>query len=162
MSTSKFRIKLGAIEVEYEGSDEFLKKELPDLLAAVSSLHKEVGAEVTTSKTFSAPAASNGADSIAGTTATIAAKLNVDSGPDLIVAAAAQLTFVAGKDEFTRRELTAACRAGKNFWKKSYGNNFTKYLSTLVGDNSLIEVRDGTYALGAKKRQALEAQLAAD
>jgi hypothetical protein len=34
--TSKIRIKLGAIEVEYEGSEQFLKEELPQLLTAVS------------------------------------------------------------------------------------------------------------------------------
>jgi hypothetical protein len=35
---SKFKIKLGQIELEYEGSEEFLTKELPELLAAVSKL----------------------------------------------------------------------------------------------------------------------------
>ncbi len=34
--TSKIRIKLGPIEVEYEGSESFLKEELPYLLAAVA------------------------------------------------------------------------------------------------------------------------------
>ena len=36
---TKLRIKMGAVEVEYEGSDDFLKKELPGLLKAVLALH---------------------------------------------------------------------------------------------------------------------------
>ena len=50
--TSKIRIKLGAIEVEYEGSEQFLKEELPQLLTAVSELYaksaalKEAPAEI--------------------------------------------------------------------------------------------------------------------
>jgi len=39
MTTSKIKIKLGAIEVEYEGSESFLKEELPQLLSAVSDLY---------------------------------------------------------------------------------------------------------------------------
>lgn len=41
--TSKIRIKLGPVEVEYEGNEAFLKDELPDLLSAVARLHKESG-----------------------------------------------------------------------------------------------------------------------
>ena len=38
---SKIRIKLGPIEVEYEGSEAFLKEELPQLLTAVSDLYSK-------------------------------------------------------------------------------------------------------------------------
>lgn len=37
---SKIRIKLGAIEIEYEGSENFLRKELPDLVKTVTELAK--------------------------------------------------------------------------------------------------------------------------
>ena len=39
--TSKIRIKMGFIEVEFEGSEQFLKEELPDLLTGVSQLHSK-------------------------------------------------------------------------------------------------------------------------
>ena len=41
--TSKIRIKLGPIEVEYEGTESFLKEELPQLLEAVANLYKQSG-----------------------------------------------------------------------------------------------------------------------
>ena len=34
---------MGAVEVDYEGTEEFLKAELPALLAAVSDLYKQSG-----------------------------------------------------------------------------------------------------------------------
>jgi hypothetical protein len=43
LTPSKIRIKLGDIEVEYEGAESFLKDELPALLNAVSKLHHESG-----------------------------------------------------------------------------------------------------------------------
>lgn len=163
MSTSKIRIKLGAIEVEYEGNEEFLKKELPDLIAAVSKLHSDSGgrfdeadspAPKTKSKTQSG--------SFEGTTATIAAKLGSESGGELIVAAAAQLTLVEGMDDFSTKDLRAACRKGKNLWKKSYANNFAIYLANLVKAGALNEVREDVYALDAKKKKEVETALAKD
>jgi hypothetical protein len=41
---------------------------------------------------------------VSGTTATVAGKLGCKTAPDLIVAAAAHLTFVAKKAEFSRKE----------------------------------------------------------
>jgi hypothetical protein len=41
--TSKIKIKMGAIEIDYEGSEEFLKEELPSLLKTVSDLYKSSG-----------------------------------------------------------------------------------------------------------------------
>jgi hypothetical protein len=40
---SKIRIKMADIEVEYEGSEAFLKGELPAILDAVSKLHGDKG-----------------------------------------------------------------------------------------------------------------------
>ena len=40
-TASKIKIKMGLLEVEFEGSEAFLKAELPDLLAAVETLRPE-------------------------------------------------------------------------------------------------------------------------
>lgn len=160
-TTSKIRIKLGPIEVEYEGSEDFLKKELPELLAAVSKLHQESSATVPPVADASAeaqPSPKHG--QVKGTTGTIAAKLGGNSGAELLTAAAAQLTLVEGKAEFSKKELSQAAKQATNYWKKSYQNNFANYLGTLVANHSLIEVRTGVYALDAKKRESLEAALA--
>jgi hypothetical protein len=159
MSTSKIRIKMGEIEVDYDGSEEFLKTELPALLAAVSKLYAESGRGLSV-RPIDRPNApgTNGAGSL-GTTASIAASLGCKSGSDLIIAAAAQLTLVQKKDDFSRKELLEACKAGKNYWKSTYGKNMSTYLATLVGNKQLNEVSDGIYALAAAEKQTLEKKL---
>jgi hypothetical protein len=43
---SRLKIKIGPVEVEYEGEEKFLKEELPALLKAVSNLHKASGLDL--------------------------------------------------------------------------------------------------------------------
>lgn len=42
--SSKLRIKIGDVEIDYEGTEEFLKQELPQLLKTAMELHKSEGA----------------------------------------------------------------------------------------------------------------------
>lgn len=159
--TSKIRIKMGPIEVEYEGSEEFLKKELPDLLAAVSKLYHESGGNVAAGdESARTDAQNNGkATPATGTTATISARLAVKSGPELILAAAARLTFGLSKDSFSRKELLAEIQTAKQYYKKSYSANLSTYLGQLV-KSDLREVSKDQYALSAKKADELRKNLA--
>ena len=47
---SKIRMRTGRIEIDFEGSEEFLKKELPKLISSVSRLPKDMPAIETTAK----------------------------------------------------------------------------------------------------------------
>ena len=83
MTTAKMRIKMGPIEIEYEGSEDFLKQELTDLLSAVSKLYQDSGlpdvAPTTTGRTETA--AATGVESSrtsAMTVTTVAAKLSAN------------------------------------------------------------------------------------
>jgi hypothetical protein len=40
---SRIKIKVGAIEVEYEGEEKFIKDELPSLIKTVAALHEQTG-----------------------------------------------------------------------------------------------------------------------
>lgn len=99
-------------------------------------------------------------DGIKGTTATLAGKLKVKSGNDLIVAAAAHLTFVAGKAEFSRQELLDQVRGATGYFKDSYGKNLTNYLNARVKAGELMEPRTGHYALSATEAERLRVSLA--
>lgn len=158
--TSKIRIKLGAIEIEYEGSESFLKEELSDLLAAVAKLYKESGPPP---ETPNPPPnlGSVGTPIAQGTTATIAAKLAVKSGPDLILAACARMTFVSGQTSFTRKQISDEMKGATGYYKKTYFNNLSGYLEQLVKDQKLVEPASGTFALSIPTRTALEKQIAA-
>lgn len=162
---SKIRIKLGPIEVEYEGSESFLKEELPDLLGAVARLYKESGASLEASGEGSG--AGDGGEGgagtgsgLQGTTGTIAAKLVVKSGPDLILAGCARLTFVSGSASFTRKQITDEIKSATGYYKKTYLNNLSTYLQSLVKDQKLVEPTTGTFALSVATKSELEKRLA--
>jgi len=145
---------MGSIEVECEGSEEFLKKELADLLATVSRLHRETGSEPEDA------VGSDGNSGVVGTTATVAGKLGAKSGNDLVIAAAAHLTFVADKAEFSRDELRAEVQGASGYFRDSYNKNLTNYLGSRVKAGQLVESKKGRYALSAKEKSSLQRKLA--
>ncbi len=93
-------------------------------------------------------------------TDTIATIIGVNSGRDLIIAAAAHLHFTQGKATFTRQELAEQMRGAHSHFKSSYINNLSAYLNGLTRTDQLRLVANDTYALSSKKRQEIEAQLA--
>jgi hypothetical protein len=159
--SSKLRIRIGEVEIDYEGTEEFLKQELPALLKTAMELHKAAGASPGSKIPGGADGGKKDQAGVGSvTTGTIAARLKAKSGPDLLIAAAAQLTLVAGKTTFSRQELLTEMQNATAYYKKSYSNNLTKSLSGAVTDGSLQETAKNTYALSAGKRDTLGAQLA--
>lgn len=164
--TSKIRIKMGQIEVEYEGSEQFLKKELHELLEAVSKLYHESGEAAGEDETPKEDKVSRKAPAhdgkVKGTTATIAAKLGCKDGAakELLVAAAARLTFIADQEAFTRKELLKEAQSAKAYYRRSVNNNLTNTLARLVKDGDFTETATDTYALTATKSKELESKLA--
>jgi hypothetical protein len=168
MTTSKIRIKLGSIEVDYEGSESFLKEELPSLLAAVSDLYQRsshsVQDEPSAPELGGLPIGDNGRSEerarIEMTTGSIAAKLNVKSGPDLILAAAARLCIVDDLAKFSRKQLIEQMRSATAYFKPTYVNNLSSSLNTLLKDGRLNEPSKDTFALTANCEKDLRNKLA--
>lgn len=156
--TSKIKIKLGLVEVEYEGSEEFLKKELPDLLSAISKLYKESGIPAS-GQQLTDQLVSVGNTPLGGTTGTIAAKLKVASGSDLAVAAAARLTLGLGQGLFTRDQLLTEMKSASSYCKKNYISNLSNTLNGLVKSAKFVETAKDTYALSANTKSDLENRL---
>ena len=157
---SKIKIKMGQIEIEYEGSEEFLKEELPALLAAVSDLYNNSAPAMIEQQSNTAVTDPISASNVIGTTGTIAAKVGGSTGPDLAMAAAARLTFVLSKDTFTRKELLTEMQTATAYYKPSYSGNFSKILAQHVKDGKLMESAKNTFALSADSRKSIGAQLA--
>ena len=161
--TSKIRIKMGQIEVEYEGSEQFLKKELHELLEAVSKLHRESGEEAEVeadSENEASRKKTKSSGKLSGSTTTFASKLGCNDGPGLIIAAAAYLTFDQKMESFSRLELLKAAKSAKSYYKKTISNNLSGTLARLVKEQALVENSTGTYALNAAKMKELEAACA--
>jgi hypothetical protein len=164
--TIKIRMKMGPIEIEYEGSENFLKEELPELLRAVSKLYKESGLTDKSYSKMTKPDDQTVTEKeqpaqLEATTGSIAAKLQCKTGPDLILAAASRLTFVLGKEKFTREDLIKEMKSASSYYKKTYsGGNLTKYLSNLLKKCKLNEPSQNNYSLSASEISEIGAKIA--
>ncbi|HBU96596.1 hypothetical protein [Thalassospira lucentensis] len=163
MAESKIKIKMGAIEVEYEGTSEFLKEELPELLEAISILYRTVGEASESSGLAEVLPSGGGQPSsgvIQGTTNTIATKLNVKSGPELIMAAAAQLTFVENKETFSTAMLREKIKEATQYVNKSILSNFASNKSKLIKSGNLSELSKDHFSIPMNVRNNIEAKIA--
>jgi hypothetical protein len=150
--SSKMRIKVGQIEVDYEGTEEFLKKDLPALLLSVSKLFSgEAGkpnlatAEVHLDQHLSAK--------------TIASKLGVKSGSELVMAACAHLSLVKKQATFGRKAILDEMKGATGFYKSTYGSNLTKYIDSLLKSDDLTETGTDAYTISDKKAREIAAKI---
>ena len=161
--SSRVRIKMGQVEVEYEGDAQFLKDELPALLDSVSKLYREARSLNGDDDALDVPGPETpGAPKLhgVGTTNNIAAKIGAGSGSDLVLAAAARLTLGAGKPTFSRQALLEEMKTATSYFNKNYANNLSKYLTALVKAAKLMETAKDTYALSATALAEIEAKIA--
>ena len=112
---SKIRIKVGQVEVEFEGSEAFLKKELLDIVAKVSEIHGVNGKS-------NDPAITRGDARRSGavnlSTASIAAKAGC-SADGLGLGSAAQLTFSQDADIFTRQQVLGQMKSARAYYTRN-------------------------------------------
>ena len=158
---SRIRLKMGDIEVEYEGSEDFVKSELLSLVSQVASLYRETGLGLGPMDMPPTPKGDSVPESgVSGTTGTIASRLDSRTGPGLLTAAAAHLTFVKGLSLFTRQQLHDEMKTAKPYYKGTYSKNLSYYLQRLVKTGQFVESAKDTYALSANKNKELESILA--
>lgn len=160
---AKIALKIGHLEVEYEGSETFLKEDIFRLM------EKVVGFQAKHSTALSAAppqATTKNEDSTVGqseinmSTSTIATRLNAKSGPELAIAAAAHLALVQKKEKFSRDDIHENMKAAPSYYKKNMSKNLTTLLQSLVKSERLNQISDGHYALSAPERKKMENNLA--
>ena len=155
---TKLRVKLGAIELDYEGEEQFLKDEIGVLLEGIARLHKEAGRSLPALDAAGDGPGDDDAKTV-GTTASIAARLDVKDGAALILAACAHLTFVGKKSVIARKTLLDEMQSAAAYYKESYRKNLSSYLRSLMAQNKLNEPTRGNYALTAPEAAALRGKL---
>lgn len=156
---TKIKIQFGSINIDYEGSESFLKNEIPKLIHTISELYPSEISKITTSKESNGKSNGKSDSKIQLSTNSIAAKLNVKSGSSLAVAAAAHLTLVKNKKVFSRKELLTEMQTATSYFKETYRKNLTRTLGTLI-KNKFNEPSTGNYALTADAEKELRSILA--
>jgi hypothetical protein len=160
---ARIRLKLGHIEIEYEGNASFLRDGLLATVKELLELQKKnpsIAAPASAAPAPPAPPAAGGVGQFDHSTDTIATLLKADSGPDLVMAAAAHLHFVKGQPKFTRKQIVAEMKSSTSHYKKSYFGNLSTALTALTSKDRLRLLSKDTYAVSNTERTALEAKLA--
>ena len=161
----RVRFRFGPVEIEYEGTDSLFPQDLLTFLGDAVALcaERDVPATPETPPSDSG----HGVPPILPTrddlsVSSIAARMNAETGADLIMAAAVFLAECAGQPVFSRREILDTMKGSTAHYNKNMSSNLTSYLRGLVKGGRLNERTDGFYALTANEKQATEAILAPD
>jgi len=160
---TKVRISMQGLEVEAEGTQQFVESQLPLLLekmAELQRLNPNPGIPQIIQRGDALPEES-GTPKLHVTTNTIASLMNASSGSDLVMAAMAQLNLVQRKDTVARHELLEEMKSAKTFYKDSYSGNLTAYIDRLIKGRRLNLVAKETYSLPHSERQQFEQIIAA-
>lgn len=170
---AKIKLKVGSMELEYEGAPSFLADGIEALLEQMGDLASKVPTETPPPPAPALDAQEplgigngNGGSSPASdgrlnfSTSTIAAHLDVKTGPELLICALAQLTLVQGKASSTRAEILAEMKSATTHYSKSMSSNMTKILAGLTNAKRINHHSKDIYALNATERKELEAKIA--
>ena len=159
MSNVRFRIKIGIVEVEVEGEQQFVEEKFPALLMRVMD-ENGWGDDVETLKPaaeVAAPTASAAnKPSFDHSTNTIASIIDARTGPDL---ACAHLSIVKGEIKFTRKEILDEMQSAAAYYNHNYSGNLTKILQSLMKAKKLNLVSSHTYSLPKSQVDHFEAEL---
>lgn len=153
------RIKFGPIEIEYEGEEKFSKEEITQMLVKISDLLKDPSVTKTLEVTNDSAKTGKSGSDFQGTVSTFAAKVGGGSGPDLIIATAAQLTLGLGMDTFSREQLLTGMKSAAGYYKESHMKNISANLYSLVKAGKLKETVKGVYSLDAATKEELRSKL---
>lgn len=154
--SAKLRIKTKGIEIEWEGEVEFLKSEVPELIA---SIIQAIG-----------PAAEDdgpndeGADDIAPqtskfTTASAAAKLQPGNGPELFKIALAKLQISDRVEPAARAQIHGEMKAAPRFYKPAMRSNLNKMIDSLLASGEINEPSTGFFALSQMAHETIVQRL---
>jgi hypothetical protein len=153
---TKVRIAVQGLELETEGSQQFVESQLPGLMEKLAELQRAGGAVAVAPAANPSTRAANTYESVPMpqvSANTIASLSNASTGSDLVMAAMAYLTLIQQKDAVPRAALLEEMKAATTFYKDSYSGNLSQYIDSLVKAKRINLVAKNTYALPNAERQ---------
>ena len=163
--SAKIKLKVGSIELEYEGDPSFLKEGLESLLVTMTDLAKvappeDVPDEVGLPPASSPPNSNGGGNGLNLSTNTIAARTNSKSGPEILLCALAQLELVQGKEESSRSEILDEMKRAKSYFNENMRKNMSNHLESVIKSRKVNQHGTDKYSLSAAERKSFEDKLA--
>jgi hypothetical protein len=160
---SRIHIRLGSLELDFEGTESYIQNHLPELIEMLTSqvAFEAEEEESTTEYDLLTESSNNANKKLDMSTSTIANRLGSKSCKDLVLAACTHLHLVKGHEKYTRSNILAEMKTATSYYKQNFSKNLTPALQGLVKAGELNELADETYALEAKKLSELEKTLSA-
>jgi hypothetical protein len=160
--------KLGNLEMQYEGNEEFLKSGFPQLFRELLEIYgagsKNGGLQqpeippITDKPIIETPSNNNQVLDVN----TIAKKLQLEGRKNLVMAACLYLVLVEGKEVFSRDEIIVAMKAATQFYSENSLKSLSQYITSLTTQGYLLERAQDVYAIDGGKLKELQAMLAGD
>lgn len=164
MTSAKIRLKVGSIELDYEGDPAFLKDGLESLLVTMTDLAKVAPVEEVSEALLDHSSVNGGSNGSTGalnlSTNTIAARTGSKSGPEILLCAMAQLELVQGKEESSRSEILEEMKKAKSYFDENMRKNMTNHLDSVVKSKKVNQHGTDKYSLSASERKSFEDKLA--
>ena len=162
---SKIAVRLHGAEFEFVGTESFIERKLPELLERLVELVRDI-------ETKSPDSTPLGVDPTAAPSEapfhrssfpslsinSVIAKLGGGSCRAILLASAAQLTFIQGKERFSREEIVALAKEASAY-KRDYSSQTARDFSRLVKSGEFIENAKDIFCLSDEKRAELASRL---
>lgn len=155
--TAKLRIKAKGIEIEWEGEVDYLKNDLPDLIAAIVAALGITPGEDDGEDDDDAATPLN--PEMKFTTAALAAKVQPKSAADLFKVALAKLQLSDKIEPASRAQVHNEMKNAAKFYNQNMGKNLSNIISTLMGAGEINEPSEGNFALTPRAQQEIQAKL---
>lgn len=168
LQVARIKLKVGSMELEYEGDPRFLAGGIEALLETMGDLaHRVPDAPPTPTPISSEPPMTpNGNGTLPQvsrfefSTNTIAAHLEAKTGPELIICAMARLELGQEKKSSSRNEILAEMKSATTYYNENMRSNMSRHLSRLTRNKRINQIAKDTYALSATERKDLEVKIA--
>lgn len=161
---SRIHIKLGSLEIEFEGSEAFLENHLPNLVELLGSIEPplpENGEPDEVEAELLEASGDKSKQELDMSTSMIANKLDAARGRDLVIAACAHLHLVKGHEQYSRSNILAEMQTAKSYYRSTYSNNLTGTLKRCVKAGELNELTENTFSLHETMLKQLKGKLGA-
>lgn len=152
---TKISVKVGTIEVKYEGEASFLTQGLNDLLsnlsniqAATPQLLPKLQLENTNAIISDQKAEEPRSDNVEQmSTSNIAARLQSDSAKELVLCAMVNLQLMKNQKTQKRNDILNEMKTATGFYKATMTKNLTNTLLSLIKSKEINEISKNEYSL---------------
>jgi hypothetical protein len=152
--TAKFRFKAQGVEIDWEGSADFLKAELPGI---ISSLVEAIGQNSEPQEEQEQIRQPTGSNKF--TTQSLALKLKPNTAAELFKIALAKLHIIDGKEPASRNEIHTEMKSAGKFYKPAMHSNLSRTIASLLSIGEINEPSPGNFALSADEQTKIEEKI---